>query len=74
MGSPENKYKREQVERLEAELKRIRKQLALLNFELEDADENDAAAIAQAQAKFDAAEQTFNTAQDRMNQLLGRNR
>lgn len=73
-GSPEVIHKREQVANLENQLKSIRKQLALLNFELEGADETDAEAIRSAQAKFDRAKDTLDAAEARINQLLGRNR
>ncbi len=73
-GSPETTYKRNQVAQLEAELKRIRKQLALLNFELEGADETDAEAVKAAQDRYDNAKSALDQAQDRISQLLGRNR
>ena len=71
-GSPENQSKRSRAEQLEAELKRIRKQLALLYYELEDADAEDAQALAAAQDKFDAANANYQNALSRIDQLLGR--
>lgn len=73
-GSPETRSKRAQVHELEAQLKSIRRQLALLNYELEDANENDAEAINAAQARFDRAKGALDQAQARISQLLGRNR
>ncbi len=73
-GSPETRYKRDEVARLEAQLKNIRRQLALLNYELEDANEADAEAVNAAQARFDSAKGALDQAQTRINQLLGRNR
>ena len=71
-GSPASQENRNKLSRLNDELVNLKKRIALVELELEETDEEDAKAVADAQRKYDQAEMAFNAAKEELNALLRR--
>lgn len=71
-GSPASRENKERLADLQQRLMELRKQIAKVELDLEDTDEEDAQAVAEAERRYEAAMGRLGDAQAEINALLRR--